>query len=112
MSVQASLAWLRRNLPLPRRARSWAEGGGVVLLLAGAGSLWWYGGRLTAVSRAALAALLLATLIVLLGRGWLRLFGPVLFYDLVRTRRAGGAPRAGALGRDARPQPAPPASPP
>jgi ABC-type transport system involved in multi-copper enzyme maturation permease subunit len=36
--------------------------------------------------------LLLAALAVLLRRGWLKLFGPVLFYDLVRLARRGRYP--------------------
>jgi ABC-type transport system involved in multi-copper enzyme maturation permease subunit len=57
------------------------------LLLLGAALLVAHGGRLPSSYRVALWALLCLALAVLLRRGWVRLFGPVLFYDLVRVGR-------------------------
>jgi ABC-type transport system involved in multi-copper enzyme maturation permease subunit len=65
----------------------WREGGAAALLLAAAGCAWWFGGDLELAQQVVLGAVLLLGLGVVLRRGWLRLFGPVLFYELVRTAR-------------------------
>jgi ABC-type transport system involved in multi-copper enzyme maturation permease subunit len=59
------------------------------LLLAGAGCLYWYGKSSGGAGLLLGWALWLAASVVLLRRGWLRLFGPVLFYDLVSLARRG-----------------------
>src|SRR5262249_5376530 len=57
------------------------------LLLAGGAGVWWHRGAMSLPKQMALYALLLVGLAVLLRRGWSQLFGPVLFYDLVRLGR-------------------------
>jgi ABC-type transport system involved in multi-copper enzyme maturation permease subunit len=77
----------RRNLPASRQA--WTETLVAALLLSAAGGLWWYGKLLTSVQQVFLWALFVAVLALVGRRGWLKLFGPVLFYDLVRSARRG-----------------------
>src|SRR5262249_36988205 len=61
-------------------------GGGLLLATAIA---WWSLSGLSLLQQGLLGALVVAGLAALSRRGWLRLFGPVLFYDLIRmTRRS------------------------
>jgi ABC-type transport system involved in multi-copper enzyme maturation permease subunit len=61
-------------------------GGGLLLATAIA---WWSLSGLSLLQQVLLGALVVAGLAALSRRGWLRLFGPVLFYDLIRmTRRS------------------------
>ena len=53
----------------------------------GAAALWWLGGELPMATQAFLWIGLLAVFAILSVQFQLRLFGPVLFYDLVRTAR-------------------------
>jgi ABC-type transport system involved in multi-copper enzyme maturation permease subunit len=66
---------------------SWQERIGVAALLAGAVILGAVRDRLTLSQEVLLWAFLLVALAVLLRRGWFRLIGPMLFYDLVRIAR-------------------------
>lgn len=68
---------------------SWADRLSLALIAAAATALWWFAGELTLATQALLWGGLLATLAFLSRQGWLRLFGPVLFYDLVRIGRRG-----------------------
>src|SRR5688572_31617 len=86
---ETGLAWLRRNLAWSNSRQSWEERLGGLVLLIGATVLAWYGGRLALSHQVLLWSLLVVVLAVLLRRGWLKLFGPVLFYDLVRLSRRG-----------------------
>jgi ABC-type transport system involved in multi-copper enzyme maturation permease subunit len=83
--------WLRRELAPSAFRRAWRPRLGAAAVLAGVVALAWHGGRLATWQQAALWGVLLAAAAVLTRRGWLRLFGPVLFYDLVRTGRQGRA---------------------
>jgi len=74
--------------------QSWRERGAFVILLALAGAAWWYAGRLSPALQFAVWVLLLALLLLVLRRGWLKLCGPILFYELVRTARRRGLVRA------------------
>jgi ABC-type transport system involved in multi-copper enzyme maturation permease subunit len=85
--VRSCAAWLRHHLRWSNSRQSWEERLAGLVLLAGAAALIGLGGRLSAAGQAVLWGLLLLALAVLLRRGWLKLFGPVLFYDLVRTGR-------------------------
>src|ERR1700692_1790952 len=67
--------------------QSWEERLGVFALLAAAAATYWFSSRLPRSQQVVLWALLVAGLIVVLRRGWLKLFGPVLFYDLIRLAR-------------------------
>jgi ABC-type transport system involved in multi-copper enzyme maturation permease subunit len=59
------------------------------LLLAAAATVAWHRGQMSLPKQLALWVSLLLAFAVLLRRGWLRLFGPVLFYDLIRLGRRG-----------------------
>ncbi|HEV3117982.1 MAG TPA: ABC transporter permease subunit, partial [Gemmataceae bacterium] len=80
VGTKSSPSWL---WSLPSSAVSAA------LLLAGAGCLYWFGKGSGGAGLLVAWALWLAASVVLLRRGWLRLFGPVLFYDLVSLARRG-----------------------
>ena len=54
---------------------------------AGAVVYWWYGNRLTSLQQLALWSIILLALAVFARKGWIRLFGPVLFYDAIRNGR-------------------------
>jgi ABC-type transport system involved in multi-copper enzyme maturation permease subunit len=56
-------------------------------LVLGSVATWWFYGRLSLLVKVGAWALLLAATAVLSRRGWLKLFGPVLFYDLIRSAR-------------------------
>src|SRR5947209_3040403 len=79
--------WLRRKLAWSNSLQSWQERSGVFLVLAGAVLLSWLGRTLPLGRQIGLWGLLLLTLAVLARWGWLRLFGPVFFYDLIRAAR-------------------------
>jgi ABC-type transport system involved in multi-copper enzyme maturation permease subunit len=76
------LAWSDRRL-------AWQEGLGVATVLAGIGGFIGLGSRLAGWQAVVLTALLVVGLILVLWRVWFWLFGPVLFYDLLRTTRRG-----------------------
>lgn len=78
---------LPRRLPWSNSRQAWAERGAGLLLLGAAGLLLVLGGGLRPATRVACWGLLVLAFAALLRRGWVRLFGPVLFYDLVRTAR-------------------------
>src|SRR5947209_14783386 len=61
----------------------------VIAFLCGAVLVWAFAGALPGVIQATLWAALLIGGIVSLHRVWHHLFGPVLYYDLVRTSRTG-----------------------
>jgi ABC-type transport system involved in multi-copper enzyme maturation permease subunit len=87
MSVltDSSAAKARRASSLPTLV---TEGRALWLLLAaGASALLWYGRLLTSAQQLLLWALVLAAAAGLSLAVRLRLFGPVLFYDLIRTAR-------------------------
>jgi ABC-type transport system involved in multi-copper enzyme maturation permease subunit len=81
------VGWLRHELAPSAFRRSWRPRLGVVLVLAAAGLMAWRGRTLAGWKQAALWGALLVAVAVLSRRGWLQLFGPVLYYDLVRTAR-------------------------
>src|SRR5438105_3333485 len=85
--LHACAAWLRQHLPWSNSRRAWAERAAGLSLLAGLIALLVFGPTLPATPRAVGAGLLLLALAVLQRRGWVTLFGPLLFYDLVRTGR-------------------------
>jgi len=73
----------------PRRLALWGEWCAAAMVLGGGGMLILFGDRLTLGSSIVLALLVFVLLTVALRRGWVKLFGPVFFYDLVRTARRG-----------------------
>jgi ABC-type transport system involved in multi-copper enzyme maturation permease subunit len=69
------------------RKQFWIELLFGLALLAGAVAFWWYRGRLTFLQQVAVWSLFLLALAVLSRKGWVKLFGPVLFYDAIRNGR-------------------------
>ncbi len=69
--------------------QSWVERVGGLLLLAGAAAALWFRSRMSAEGQVVAWGVLLLLSAVLLRRGWLKLFGPVLFYDMLRSARRG-----------------------
>jgi ABC-type transport system involved in multi-copper enzyme maturation permease subunit len=86
---QPATTWLRRNVGWSNSRQSWAERLGIAALLAGAMATVVWRERLTAVQHVFVWGVLGMAAAVLLRRGWLKLFGPVLFYDMVRSARRG-----------------------
>jgi ABC-type transport system involved in multi-copper enzyme maturation permease subunit len=69
--------------------RSWEERLGVVALLLIGAAIYWFGSRLPRSQQIVLWALFVVGVMLVLRRGWVKLFGPVLFYELVRLARRG-----------------------
>jgi ABC-type transport system involved in multi-copper enzyme maturation permease subunit len=88
MSIaQACYTWVRQTVGWSNSRQSWEERIGLAILIAGAVGLWLLGGRLTAVQSVLLWGFFILAAAILLRRGWLKLFGPVLFYDMVTSAR-------------------------
>jgi ABC-type transport system involved in multi-copper enzyme maturation permease subunit len=80
--MSALVAWLRRTFPWSNSRQAWLDRGAVVGVLAGAAALIVFAPHLSMAAQVLLWGLLLAAAAFVS-----RLFGPVLFYDLVRTAR-------------------------
>jgi ABC-type transport system involved in multi-copper enzyme maturation permease subunit len=80
--MSALVAWLRRTVPWPSSRLGWLDLLAVAGVLGGAAGLYQFGNRLPPGQQILLWGLLLAVA-AFVGR----LFGPVLFYDLVRAAR-------------------------
>ena len=78
---------MRRTLPWSNSPQSWRERLGLGVLVAGIGTSWLLSDRLFATQQAILWCAMMICLGILWQRGWYSLFGPMLFYDLVRTTR-------------------------
>lgn len=84
---QTAATWLRQTFAWSNSWASWNErialtlflGVGVALLFVSAYAHWW--------QSAVLWVVYIIVLAVGTSQGWLKLFGPVLFYDMVRTAR-------------------------
>jgi ABC-type transport system involved in multi-copper enzyme maturation permease subunit len=85
--LDASRHWLRRNLAWSNQRLDWQEQVALALLAVACCSGWWFGDQLGLLPLLALAGLLLPGVAYLLRRGWLKLFGPVVAYELVHTTR-------------------------
>ena len=81
------LARLQRLLPWSNTPRAWVEHLSLVGVLAAVAVLIAYAGDLELWQLVLAWAVLLLVAAVLFRRGWLKLFGPILWYDLVRTGR-------------------------
>ncbi len=87
--VQTSVSWVKQSIGWSNSAESWMERlVGAAVLLSAVG-LWFVGGKLVAWQVVTLWAVLAITAALLLRRGWLKMFGPVLFYDMLVTARRG-----------------------
>jgi ABC-type transport system involved in multi-copper enzyme maturation permease subunit len=85
-------AWairLRHRLAWSNSRQAWIERFAGAGLLAAVASLIWFADSLPASRRVFLWGLLLVAVAALLRRGWVQLFGPVLFYELLRIGRRG-----------------------
>ena len=85
--VRDALGWLQRRTGWSNSRESWLERLGVLGWLLGAAVGWYLSDRLGRAQQFVLAGLWLLVLMVLLRRGWLKLFGPVLFYEVLRIGR-------------------------
>src|SRR5690349_5133010 len=85
--LEATASWLKRNLSWSNSRESWEERIGFAVILAAGVGLFSIRGYLSVSQEVVLWALLVSAMAVLLRRGWLRLLGPMLFYDLVRVAR-------------------------
>ncbi len=86
-SVAPTVTWFRRHLSWSNSRQSWQERGAGLALLVAAGGILWYGSRLDLSYQVLLWGLWGAAWAVVLRRGLVKLFGPVLFYDLLRIAR-------------------------
>ncbi len=87
--VSQSLAWLRHTFAWSNSRQSWQERLGLAAWLAAAVAWFYLGDRLGGPLQLTTAAGLVLALALLARRGWLRLFGPVLFYEVIRSARRG-----------------------
>ena len=85
--VTRSLDWLRRQVGWSNSPQSWAERLGLLAWVGAAFAVGWFYDSLSAPQLVGLGGALLLGLAFLVRRGWVKLFGPVLFYDLVRLAR-------------------------
>lgn len=85
--IKAVGSWLRGLFAWSNSWQAWQERIGSLFLLASAFALWGFADRLPFSVQGVLWVLLIGAFVVLLHRGWVKLFGPVFFYDLVRTGR-------------------------
>jgi ABC-type transport system involved in multi-copper enzyme maturation permease subunit len=79
--------WLRRHFAWSNSLQSWGERCLAGLLVVAAASLAVLNARLTLAQASVLWGALLLAAAAVLRQGWVRLFGPMLFYDLVRVAR-------------------------
>jgi len=80
------MSWQQR-LQWSNSGQSWQERGALAMLVVAVAALFWFGSGLSTIVQVSLWGLLLLLAAALLRRGWLKLFGPVLFYELVRIAR-------------------------
>lgn len=85
--VRGSLTWLRQTFGWLDDPRSWAELVFLIVLLQAAAGLLIFGRAWPVWLQVVLWGMLIALPLALEKIGWLKLFGPVLFYDMVRTAR-------------------------
>jgi ABC-type transport system involved in multi-copper enzyme maturation permease subunit len=85
--VQNMRGWLARHLPWSNSRQAWQERGAGLLLMLSALALWRWAGQLPVASQIGLWCLLALVAACLYRRSWVRLFGPVLLFEMVRTGR-------------------------
>jgi ABC-type transport system involved in multi-copper enzyme maturation permease subunit len=83
MPLRALAKWFRWS----NTRQAWQERLGTAGVVAAGLLLWLYAGAAPPWAKVLAWASLALVLAVFLRRGWLKLFGPVLFYDLVRSAR-------------------------
>lgn len=85
--LTTAAGWVQRKTGWSNSREAWLGRLGLFGWLAAGAAGYSVAGGLGAAAQVLLAAFWLLLLAVLLRRGWLRLFGPVLFYELVRLAR-------------------------
>ena len=86
---QTTSLWFRRMFGWSESWQSWKEFLSALFLFNMAFGLIWFSGYLSALTQVVLWCLWCLALAVLFRRGWRLLFGPVLFYDVIRSARRG-----------------------
>jgi len=80
-------SWLARRVPWSNSRQAWRERGSVLLVLTCALALWWFAAALSPLAQVLLWAVLLLVAGYLLRRSWVQLFGPMLFFEILRAGR-------------------------
>src|SRR5437870_3876822 len=80
---------LRQGVGWSNSRQAWEERLGLGLVIGGGVGVWLLAGRLSLLQALLAWGVLVLAAAVLLRRGWLKLFGPVLFYDMIRSARRG-----------------------
>src|SRR5438105_758319 len=90
MSLVLSCAsWFRHTFAWSNSRQSWIERGCAVGLVVAGFATAWLSPHFSLATLAILWGLLILGAAILSRRGWLKIFGPVLFYDMVRAARRG-----------------------
>jgi ABC-type transport system involved in multi-copper enzyme maturation permease subunit len=87
--VYSCLTWFQKKLAWSNSWPAWKERMIGLLFVAGVALVCWYGSRWTLPQQVLAGTFLLVATAFLLRHGWVKLFGPVLWSDLVRSARGG-----------------------
>src|SRR5262249_15126732 len=85
--VEISKAWIKQTFAWSNTRRAWIDRLAALGLILAFVALCWFGKYLSNAQIIFSAGLLCAVGAIMARRGWVRLFGPILFFDLVRTAR-------------------------
>jgi ABC-type transport system involved in multi-copper enzyme maturation permease subunit len=85
--VHSMKTWLARRVPWSNSRQAWRERGSWLLVLTCALALWWFASVLSPLAQIFLWAGLLLVTGYLLRRSWVQLFGPMLFFEMMRAGR-------------------------
>ncbi len=86
--IDVGRTWLKQTFAWSNTRRAWVDrlaGSGLIVCFV---LLAWFSRRLSTTQLVLSFAGLAALAAFMLRRGWIHLFGPILFYDLVRTASA------------------------
>lgn len=84
---QSLATWTRQHLVFSNSRQAWEDRAALLVLILGGGALLFFASGLPLSRQVLLWGFLLAVLAVLMRRGWLKVFGPVLIYDVIRSSR-------------------------
>ncbi len=87
--VKTCATWFRHTFSWSNSRQSWEERLGVLALILAALAAWILRAHLSIWQEVVVWLGLGVTAAILMRRGWLKLFGPVLFYDMIRAARRG-----------------------
>lgn len=85
--VESSLSWVRNQVGWSNSRQSWEERISALALLLAALGMAWKGAAFPASIQVVVWGGLILAAALLLRRGWLKLFGPVLFFDMLCLAR-------------------------